>query len=81
MRTKEQVYRYLIQPSHLFLKQVIQVEETKDYMVVQDLRKTKRLFMPDKVLQDFDYYLQIQASQAIKKNEYEGVNYMILSKK
>ena len=81
MRTKEQVYHYLIHPSPLFLKQVIQVVETRNYIVVLDLRKTKKRFMPDKVIQDFEYYLQILERHAIKTNEYEGVNYLILPKK
>lgn len=81
MRTKEQVYHYLIHPSPLFLKQVIQVEETRNYIVVLDLRKTKKLFMPDKVIRDFEYYFQMMERQAIKKNEYEGVNYLILPKR
>jgi hypothetical protein len=81
MRTKEQVYRYLIEPSHLFLKQVIQVEETKDYIVVQDLRKTKKLSIPDKVLREFEFYFRILKSQACKAQEYDGVKYLILTKK
>jgi hypothetical protein len=66
MRTKEQVYRYLMQPSHLFLKQIIQVEETKDYIVVQDLRKAKKFSIPDKVLREFEYYFSILKSQSCK---------------
>ncbi|MDB5262589.1 MAG: hypothetical protein JWQ14_1870 [Adhaeribacter sp.] len=81
MKTKEHVYNYLIQPSHLFLKQVIKVVETKSYIVVLDLRKTKNLFIPDKVIRDFEYYLKVIKSQACKTNEYEGVNYLILPKK
>ena len=81
MKTKEHVYEYLIQPSHLFLKQVIKVIETKAYIVVLDLRKTKNLFIPDKVLQDFEFYFKIIKSQACKTNEYDGVKYVILPKK
>lgn len=81
MRTKEQVYNYLIQPSHLFLKQVIKVVETQAYIVVMDLRKSKNLFIPDQVLLDFEYYLKIIKGQACKTNEYDGVSYLILSKK
>jgi hypothetical protein len=80
MRTKEQVYEYLIQPSHLFLKQVIKVVDTKAYIVVMDLRKTKNLSIPDKVLRDFEFYFKIIKNQACKTNEYEGVNYVILPK-
>jgi predicted nucleic acid-binding protein len=81
MRTREHVYDYLIQPSHLFLKQVIKVVETNAYIVVLDLRKTKNLFIPDKVLREFEYYLKIIKSQACKTNEYDGVSYLILPKK
>ena len=81
MRTKEQVYNYLIQPSHLFLKQVIKVMETKAFIVVLDLRKSKKLFIPDPVLHDFEYYLKIIKAQACKTNEYDEVNYLILPKK
>lgn len=81
MRTKEQVYLYLIQPSHLFLKQIIQVQETKDYIVVQDFRKAKKLSIPDKILEEFEYVFRIIKSQACRANEYEGVNFLILPKK
>ena len=81
MRTKEQVYHYLIHPSPLFLKQVIEVAETKDYIVVLDLRKTKKRAIPDKVIQDFEHYLKILERQACKAQEYEGVNYLIVPKK
>ena len=80
MKTKEQVYNYLIQPSHLFLKQVVKVVETKAYIVVLDLRESKKLFIPDQVLRDFEYYLKIISTQACKTNEYDGVNYLILPK-
>jgi hypothetical protein len=80
MRTKEQVYQYLIQPSPLFLKQVIRVAETKAYIVVQDLRKTKHLHIPDKVIRDYESNLYIMKSLACKANEYDGVNYLILCK-
>ena len=80
MRTKEQVFQYLIQPSPLFLKQVVQVAETKDYIVVQDLRNTKKLTIPDKVIQDYEFYLNIIKTHACKANEYEGVKYIIFCK-
>ncbi|MGV3587906.1 MAG: hypothetical protein ACO1OF_12945 [Adhaeribacter sp.] len=80
MKTKEQVYNYLIQPSHLFLKQVIKVVETRAFIVVMDLRESKKLFIPDQVLRDFEYYLKIIKGQACKVNTYDGVNYLILPK-
>jgi hypothetical protein len=78
MRTREQVYQYLIQPSPLFLKQVIEVAETKEYIVVQDLRKTKNMAIPDKVIQDYEYCFNIMKALACKAQEYEGVKYLIL---
>ena len=80
MRTREHVYNYLIQPSPLFLKQIIEVDEMKHYIVVRDLRKTKKLVIPDKVLLDFDYYLNIMQGLACKTNEYDGVKYLIVPK-
>lgn len=80
MRTKEQVYNYLIQPSPLFLKQVIKVEETSAYIVVQDIRKIKKLFIPDQVIDNFELNFKTIQSQACKTNEYEGVNFLILPK-
>ncbi len=80
MRTGAQVYNYLIQPSPLFLKQVVKVVETKAYIVVQDLRKVKKLHIPERVIQEYEYYLDIMKSMACKVNEYEGVNFLIFYK-
>ncbi len=80
MRTKEQVFNYLIQPSPLFLKQVVKVEETKSFIVVQDIRKIKNLFIPDQVIQNFEFKLKVIKGKACKTNEYDGVNYLILPK-
>lgn len=80
MRTREQVFNYLIQPSPLFLKQVIKVEETRNHIVVQDLLKIKKLHIPDKVNQAYEFYFTIMKSLACKANEYDGVHYMILCK-
>ena len=80
MRTREQVFNYLIQPSPLFLKQVIKVEETKNHIVVQDLRNTKKLHIPDSVVRDYEYYLAIMKSLACKANEYDGVHYLVFCK-
>lgn len=80
MHTGEQVYNYLIQPSPLFIKQVLKVEETKAYIIVQDLRKKKNLHIPDKVIRDYEYCLDIFKGLACKTNEYDGVNFLIFNK-
>jgi hypothetical protein len=56
------------------------VAETKEYIVVQDLGKTKNMAIPDKVIRDYEYYFDIRKALACKAQEYEGVNYLILCK-
>jgi hypothetical protein len=80
LRTKEYIYNYLIQPSHLFLKQVVKIVETKHYIMVLDLRKTKNLFIPDNVVYNYENRLESLKRHAYKSNEYDGVNFYLVSK-
>ena len=41
LNTRQEVYDNLIQPSPLFLKQVVDITETKTYILVRDLRRLK----------------------------------------
>lgn len=81
MRTKEHIYSYLIQPSHLFLKQVVKIVETKKFILVLDLRKAKKLYIPDNVISNFEYRLNTIKSYAYKSSEYDDVNYFLVPKK
>jgi len=80
MRTKEHIYNYLIQPSHLFLKQVVKIVETKRFILVLDLRNTKKIIIPDNVITNFEYRLATLKSQAYRSSEYDGVKYFLVPK-
>ena len=80
LRTKEHIYDYLIQPSHLFLKQVVKIVETKRYILVLDLRKTKNLFIPDPVINNFETRLESLKKHAYKSSEYDGVKFYLVPK-
>ena len=54
IKTREAIFDYLIEPSPLFLKQVVDIVETKTYILVRDLRKVKRRAIPDTVLNSFE---------------------------
>lgn len=80
MRTKEHIYNYLIQPSHLFLKQVVKIVETNRFILVLDLRNTKKLYIPDNIISHFENRLEDLKTYAYKSNEYDGVNYYLVPK-
>ncbi|WP_157433417.1 hypothetical protein [Adhaeribacter aquaticus] len=80
MKTQEHIYNYLIQPSHLFLKQVVKVVETNAYILVMDLRKAKKLFIPNKVIENYESRLKVLKSQALKSNEYDGISFLLVPK-
>lgn len=80
MRTKEHILEYLTQPSHLFLKQVVNIIETNTHILIMDLRKTKRLFIPDNVVRSFETRLRAVKNMAYKTNEYDGVSYVLVPK-
>ena len=80
LRTKDHIYNYLIQPSHLFLKQVVRIVETKRYIMVLDMRKTKKLFIPDTVISNFEKRLESVKEQAYKSSEYDGVKFILVAK-
>ncbi len=75
LRTKEHIYNYLIQPSHLFLKQVVDIAETNTYILVMDTRKSKKRAIPDTVISKFESRFQHLTQHGCKYNEYDGVNY------
>lgn len=80
LRNKEHIYNFLIQPSHLFLKQVVKIIETNRYILVLDLRKTKNLFIPDQVITNFEYRLDSLKKHAYKSSEYDGVKFFLVPK-
>ncbi len=80
MRTKEHIYNYLIQPSHLFLKQVVKIVETKRFILILDLRETKKLVIPDSVISNYETRLSNLESFAFRSSEYDGVKYFLVPK-
>ncbi|GEO03628.1 hypothetical protein AAE02nite_12920 [Adhaeribacter aerolatus] len=80
LRTKEHIYSYLIQPSHLFLKQVVKIVETNRYILVLDLRNTKKLFIPDQVIENYENRLETIKKEAFKSSEYDGVKFILVPK-
>jgi hypothetical protein len=80
VKTREAIYNYLTEPSPLFLKQVVDIAETKAYFLVRDLRKVKRRFIPDTVITKFEYRFQHLCQHGCKVNEYDGVHYLLISK-
>ena len=80
MKTKEHIYSYLIQPSHLFLKQVVKIVETNRYILVLDLRNTKKLSIPDNVISNYEYRLNVLKGFAHKSSEYDGIKYFLVPK-
>ena len=80
LRTKEHIYNYLIQPSHLFLKQVVKIVETNRYILVLDLRDTKKLFIPDQVIENYESRLESLKKEAYKTSEYDGVKFFLVPK-
>ncbi len=81
LRTKENIYSYLIQPSHLFLKQVVKIVETNRYILVLDLRDTKKLFIPDSVIENYESRLEDIKKEAFRSSEYDGVKFFLVPKK
>ena len=80
VRSKEAIYNYLIEPSHLFLKQVVNITETKGYILVMDSRKSKKRIIPDTVLNKYENRLANLRRYGYRFNEYDGVKYLIISK-
>jgi hypothetical protein len=80
VKTKDAILNYLIEPSPLFLKQVVDVVETKAYFLVRDLRKVKNRIIPDKVTTAFESRLKQVRTAGFKDNEYDGVNYLLIAK-
>lgn len=80
MKTKKHLFEYLIQPSHLFLKQVIKIVETKTHIMVMDLRKTKQLSIPEHILRSLDYRLRAVKNMASRHQEYDGVSFVLVPK-
>ena len=80
VRSKEAIFNYLIEPSHLFLKQVVNIAETNAYILVMDLRKSKKRSIPDTVINKYENRLANLRRYGYRFNEYDGVNYLIISK-
>jgi len=80
LRNKDHIYNYLIQPSHLFLKQVVKIVETNSYILVLDLRDTKKLFIPDHIIENYESRLESIKKEAYKSSEYDGVKYILVPK-
>ena len=81
VKTKEAIYNYLIEPSHLFLKQVVDIAETNTYILVMDMRKSKKRAIPDTIISKFESRFQYLSQHGCKNNEYDGVNYLLIPKR
>ena len=79
-RTKQAIYEYLIEPSPLFLKQVVEIAETKDYILVRDTREMKKRAIPDLVIEHFEDRLQHLCRYTCRCEEYDGVTYLLIEK-
>jgi predicted nucleic acid-binding protein len=64
----------------LFLKQVVKIVETNHYILVLDLRETKKLFIPDQVIQNYESRLESVKQEAFKSSEYDGVKFILVPK-
>ena len=80
VKTKEAIYNYLIEPSHLFLKQVVDIAETNTYILVMDIRKIKKRSIPDTVISKFEDRFRHLCKYSCKCNEYDGVNFLLIPK-
>ncbi|QNF32239.1 hypothetical protein HUW51_05650 [Adhaeribacter swui] len=80
VRSKQTIYEYLIEPSPLFLKQVVEIAETKEYILVQDTREIKKRAIPDQVIQNFESRLQYLCRYTCRCQEYDGVTYLLIPK-
>lgn len=80
VKTKQEIYEYLIAPSPLFLKQVVEIIETKSYILVQDTRQMKKRSIPDTVILHFESRLQHLCQHTCKCQEYDGVRYLLIAK-
>jgi hypothetical protein len=80
VKTKEAVYDYLIEPSHLFLKQVVEVAETKSYILVMDIRILSKRSIPDVVISHFENRFQHLCQLGYRCQHYDGVNYLLIQK-
>ena len=80
VRTKKEIYYYLIEPSHLFLKQVVDVAESENYILVMDIRKVKKRIIPEAVISKFEDRLHYLRQYSSKCKEYDGVSYLLIPK-
>ncbi|WP_158267445.1 hypothetical protein [Adhaeribacter arboris] len=80
VKTKEAVWEYLIEPSPLFLKQVLTIAETKAYILVMDARQMKNRSIPDLVITRFESRFQHLCQYSCNCQEYDGVTYLLISK-
>lgn len=80
IKTKQAIYEYLIEPSPLFLKQVVDIAETKAYILVMDSREIKKRSIPDTVIDHFENRFQHLCQQGCNCQKYDGVNYLLLPK-
>ncbi|RDC58823.1 hypothetical protein [Adhaeribacter pallidiroseus] len=80
LKTKQAIYEYLIAPSPLFLKQVVDIAETKTYILVMDSREMKKRAIPDTVIERFENRLQDLCQHSCNCQDYDGVNYLLIPK-
>ncbi len=80
VRTKQALYDYLIEPSPLFLKQVVDIAETKAYLLVMDSREMKKRAIPDAVIAHFESRFQHLCQHSCHCQDYDGVNYLLIPK-
>ncbi|QMU26586.1 hypothetical protein [Adhaeribacter radiodurans] len=80
VKTKQAIYDYLIAPSPLFLKQVVDIAETKEYLLVMDSREMKKRSIPDQVIARFESRFQHLCQHSCNCQEYDGVNYLLIPK-
>ena len=80
VRSKEAIFNYLIEPSHLFLKQVVNIAETSSYILVMDTRLSNNRSIPETVINKYENRFANLRRFGYRFNEYDGVKYLIISK-
>ncbi len=80
VKTTQAIYEYLIASSPLFLKQVVEIVEIKNYILVRDTREMKKRAIPGAVIEQFESRLQQLCQHTYRCKEYDGVTYLLLPK-
>ncbi|MGV3588657.1 MAG: hypothetical protein ACO1OF_16755 [Adhaeribacter sp.] len=59
---------------------MVKIVETNRYILVLDLRDTKKLFIPDHVIENYESRLESIKKEAYKSSEYDGVKFILVPK-